>query len=319
MGDPGGHSAANAGSVGLVHAADVLDRSIERTGSIACVGLDPRPALLPAPLRQSVAATHGGGTAGVAEAFRISNAAIIDAVVGRCAAVKPQAACYEAYGADGWRALEATVAYAEAAGIPVILDAKRGDIGSTAAHYGQMAFGGAPGLDDEPLDGIGATWLTVNPYLGIDGIEPVIEDTTAGLFVITKTSNPSSGDLQDTASADGTVADTVADLVHKWGSSRLGDCGLSDIGAVVGATYPDHARALRVRMPDTIFLVPGYGAQGGGAADAVAGLRPDGRGAVVSSSRGIIGAWQTTGTDDWAGAASAALDDMNRALDDARH
>ncbi|WP_436794009.1 orotidine-5'-phosphate decarboxylase [Actinospongicola halichondriae] len=301
-----------------MHASDALDRSIERTGSIACVGLDPRPSLLPASLRHSVTASHGPGAEGVAEAFRISNEAIIDAVAGHCAVIKPQAACYEAYGVPGWRALEATVAHAEAAGVPVILDAKRGDIGSTAAHYGQMAFGGAPGLDDEPISGMDATWLTVNPYLGVDGIEPVLGDSNAGLFVITKTSNPSSGELQDTPSGAGTVADTVADLVHGWGATRLGDCGLSDIGAVVGATYPDHARALRERMPDTFFLVPGYGAQGGDAAGAVAGLRSDGRGIVVSSSRGITGAWQATGTDDWAGAARAALDDMNRALDAVR-
>ena len=265
--------------------------------------------------------THGAGAEGVAEAFRIVNEAVIEAVAGRCAAVKPQTACYEAYGAAGWAALEATVACARDAAIPVILDAKRGDIGSTAAHYGQMAFGGAPGLDDSPVAGIGATWLTANPYLGVDGIEPMLAESdggTAGLFVITKTSNPSSGELQDTASADGTVADTVADLVSKWGSGRMGDCGLSDIGAVVGATYPDHARSLRERMPDTIFLVPGYGAQGGRAGDAVAGLRDDGRGVIVSSSRGITGAWQSAGTDDVAAAARDALDDMNRALEAAR-
>ncbi len=302
----------------VVRASDALDRSIERTGSISCVGLDPRPGLLPASVRRSVLESHGAGAEGVAEAFRVANEAIIDAIAGRCAAVKPQSACYEAYGVAGWQALERTVAYARHAGIPVILDAKRGDIGSTATHYGQMAFGGAPGLDDRPVHGMGATWMTVNPYLGVDGITPVLADSTTGVFVITKTSNPSSGDLQDTPSADGTVADTVADLVHEWGSSRLGDRGLSDIGAVVGATYPDHARALRERMPDTIFLVPGYGAQGGDAADAVAGLRSDGRGAIVSSSRGITGAWQTTGTDDWAGAARTALDDMNNELDAAR-
>ncbi len=301
-----------------MHASDALDRSIERTGSIACVGLDPRPALLPESLRRSVTASHGAGAAGVAEAFRISNEAIIDAVAGHCAAIKPQSACYEAYGVPGWRVLASTVAYAEAAGVPVILDAKRGDIGSTAAHYGQMAFGGAPGLDDEPIGGMDATWLTVNPYLGVDGIEPVVGDTTAGLFVITKTSNPSSGEVQDTPSGTATVADTVADLVHQWGASRRGECGLSDIGAVVGATYPDHARSLRARMPDTFFLVPGYGAQGGDAAGAVAGLRRDGRGVVVSSSRGITAAWQDTGTDDWAGAARRALDAMNGALDAAR-
>lgn len=307
-----------------MHAADALDRSIGRTGSIACVGLDPRPALLPPSLRERVLATHGAGAAGVAEAFRIANEAVIDAVAGRCAAVKPQTACYEAYGSAGWAALEATVAHAAAAGIPVILDAKRGDIGSTATHYGQMAFGGAPDLTDgadgeaATVDGIGATWLTANPYLGADGIAPMIEGTTAGLFVITKTSNPSSGEVQDTPSADGTVADTVADLVCKWGADRIGECGLSDIGAVVGATYPEHARALRERMPDSFLLVPGYGAQGGSGADAVVGMRDDGRGVVVSSSRGITGAWQSTGTDDWAGAARDALDAMNRDLEAAR-
>ena len=304
-----------------MHAADVLDRSIGATGSIACVGLDPRPALLPESLRRSVIDSHGAGAEGVAEAFRIVNEAVIEAVAGRCAAVKPQTACYEAYGAAGWAALESTVSLARDAGIPVILDGKRGDIGSTAAHYGQMAFGGAPGLGDDPVAGIGATWLTANPYLGVDGIEPMLAESdggTAGLFVITKTSNPSSGELQDTPSADGTVADTVADLVSKWGSGRMDDCGLSDIGAVVGATYPDHARALRERMPDTIFLVPGYGAQGGKADDAVAGLRDDGRGVIVSSSRGITGAWQAAGTDDVAAAARDALDDMNRALEAAR-
>jgi orotidine-5'-phosphate decarboxylase len=301
-----------------VHAADALDESIGRTGSVACVGLDPRPGLLPPSLRAQVTASHGAGAVGVAEAFRIANEAILDAIAGRCAAVKPQTACYEAYGAPGWAALEATVAHATAAGIPVVLDAKRGDIGSTATHYGQMAFGGAPGLDDEPVDGIGATWMTVNPYLGADGVAPVIEDTTNGLFVICKTSNPSSGELQDTPSGDGTVADIVADLVHKWGSDRMGGCGLSDIGAVVGATYPDHARALRDRMPDSFFLVPGYGAQGGDADDAVAGVREDGRGVIVSSSRGISGAWRDQGTEDWAGAARDALDDMNRALEAAR-
>ena len=311
-----------------MHAADVLDQSIGRTGSLACVGLDPRPSLLPPTLRRRVIASHGAGAAGVAEAFRIANEAIIEAVAGRCAAVKPQTACYEAYGSAGWAALEATVAHAADAGIPVILDAKRGDIGSTAAHYGQMAFGGAPGLDvdrddadtddGETIPGIGATWLTANPYLGVDGIAPMVEGTTAGIFAITKTSNPSSGEVQDTPSADGTVADTVADLVAKWGADRIGECGLSDIGAVVGATYPDHARALRERMPDAFFLVPGYGAQGGTGADAVVGMRDDGRGVIVSSSRGITGAWQQAGTDDWAGAARDALDAMNRDLEAAR-
>ena len=285
---------------------------------MACVGLDPRPDLLPLALRRRHRERHGSGPAGVAAAFVEFNRAIIDAVAGACAAIKPQAACYEAYGAAGFAALETTVAHAEAAGIPVILDAKRGDIGSTAAHYGQMAFGGAPGLDGEVLSGMGATWMTVNPYLGEDGVLPVLGETTNGVFVLVKTSNPSSGELQDEDLLDGTVADAVAELVRSWGEGRMASCGLSDIGAVVGATYPEHARALRERMPDTFFLVPGYGAQGGSGADALAGLRSDGRGAIVSSSRAICGAWQSTGTDDWAGAARNAVVAMNRDLEVAR-
>ena len=301
-----------------MHAADRLVASIERSGSIACAGLDPRPDLLPAVLRNRHLERHGPGSAGVAAAFVEFNQAIIDAVADCCAAVKPQAACYEAYGSAGFAALEATVAHAEAAGVPVVLDAKRGDIGSTATHYGQMAFGGAPGLDDRPLPGMGATWMTVNPYLGRDGVLPMLGETTAGLFVLVKTSNPSSGDLQDRDAADGSVADLTATLVHSWGTDRIAECGLSDIGAVVGATYPAHARALRSRMPDTIFLVPGYGAQGASAADALAGIRDDGRGVIVSSSRAICGAWQATGTDDWAGAARDAVAQMNRDLDAVR-
>lgn len=302
-----------------MHAADALIESMERTGSIACVGLDPRPGLLPPSLRASVRSTHGTGASGVAEAFRRFNEAIIEAVAGRCAAVKPQAACYEAYGSAGWAALEATVACAADAGIPVILDAKRGDIGSTAAHYGEMAFGGAPGLDETTTGGIGADWMTVNPYLGADGVLPVLDGRVdIGVFVLVKTSNPSSAELQDTPSGQDTVAEAVADLVRTWGADRLGSSGLSDIGAVVGATFPEHARALRDRMPDTCFLVPGYGAQGAAAADALAGRRPDGRGVLVSSSRGVIGAWQETGTEDWAAASRSALDAMNADLEGAR-
>jgi orotidine-5'-phosphate decarboxylase len=306
-----------------VHAADRLDESIGRTGSIACVGLDPRPSLLPPALRTRAADEHGPGPAGVAAAFTEFNAAIIDAVAGRCAAVKPQVACYEAYGSAGWAALEATVAHAAAAGIPVVLDAKRADIDTTAAHYGQMAFGGAPGLDDEPVDGIGASWITVNPYLGADGVLPILGERSCGAFVLVKTSNASSADVQDVAvdlgrTGSDTVAELVAELVRAWGEERMADCGLSDVGAVVGATYPDHARALRARMPDAIFLVPGYGAQGGGAADALAGARPDGRGVLISSSRAICGAWQADGTDDWASAARGALDAMNADLETAR-
>ena len=300
-----------------MHPADALDARITSTGSIACVGLDPRPDLLP----EALIARHrntGGSVDAVASAFLEANRRVIDAVADRCAAVKPQAACYEAYGLAGWAALEATVRHAVAAGIPVILDAKRGDIGSTAAHYGQMAFGGAPDLDGDPLPGMGADWLTVNGYLGSDGVEPVLA-AGGGVFVLVKTSNPGSGELQDVElAAAGTVADRMADRVASWGADRVGASGLSAVGAVVGATYPDHAVALRERMPDTVFLVPGYGAQGASAVDAVAGLRADGRGVLVSSSRGITGAWREAGTDDIGAAARTALDAMNADLDAAR-
>jgi len=300
-----------------VHAADRLDAAIAETGSIACVGLDPRPDLLPPALVDRHRGT-GSSQEAVAAAFTEANRRVIDAIAGRCAAVKPQAACYEAYGLPGWRALQDTVRHAVDAGIPVILDAKRGDIGSTAAHYGQMAFGGAPDLRGEACSGMGADWLTVNGYLGSDGVDPVLA-AGGGVFVLVKTSNPGSGELQDLELAGGgTVADRMADRVAAWGADRLGACGLSDVGAVVGATYPEHAAALRERMPDTVFLVPGYGAQGASASDAVAGVRSDGRGVLVSSSRGITGAWQQTGSDDVGAAARGALDAMNAALEAAR-
>jgi orotidine-5'-phosphate decarboxylase len=244
----------------MPHAADDLQRSIDATGSIAAVGLDPRPALLPPALVQQALAAHGDTRTGVAAAFLAFNRGLIDAVAGRCCALKPQLACYEAYGADGLRCLEETVAHARARGIPVIADGKRNDIGSTAEHYQQGFLGAAPGLAGASVPGLGA----------------------------------------------------------QWGQGRRGACGLTDLGAVVGATWPEQARSLRALMPDTLFLVPGYGAQGGSAADALAGLRPDGRGVVVNNSRSIIAAWQKDKAADWQGAARAALEAMNADLASAR-
>ena len=300
-----------------IHVADRLNEQISRTGSLACVGLDPRPNLIPPALAAAALAAHGDTAEAVAAAFLAFNAGIIEVCAGRVAALKPQAACYEAYGSAGWRCLEATVRLGREAGIPVIVDAKRGDIGSTAEHYRQACFGGAPGLDGATIDGLDGDWLTVNGYLGSDGITPFAGEGR-GVFVLVKTSNPSSGDLQDRNLADGgSVAERMARLVADWGSARRGTCGISDVGAVVGATWPDQARTLRRLMPDTLFLVPGYGAQGGSAADALAGARSDGRGLVINSSRGIIGAWQKS-SKDWKDATLAAIEAMNADLRAAR-
>jgi orotidine-5'-phosphate decarboxylase len=299
-----------------MHAADALHASIVRTRSIACVGLDPRPALLPPGLVQEALALHGDTAQGVAAAFLAFNLGLLEAIQGACAAVKPQLACYEAYGSHGLKALELTVARARELGIPVIADGKRNDIGSTAEHYAQAFLTQAPGLGGAGIPGLGADWLTINGYLGNDGVTPFIgaAPVKTGVYVLVKTSNPSSGELQDQPMGEGTVAEAMARLVARWGQGRQGTCGLTDVGAVVGATWPAQARRLRELMPDTPFLVPGYGAQGGSAADAKAGLRADGRGILVNSSRGIIGAWQSSKTHDWQAAARAALDAMNRDL-----
>ena len=299
-----------------MHVADRLHAAIETTGSVACVGLDPRPALLPEQLRADALDRHGNTETAVAAAFVAFNTAIIDAVAGHCAAVKPQVACYEAYGAAGWSALAETVGHARARGIEVIVDAKRNDIGSTAEHYRQAVFGGAPLLGTGSARGLGGDWVTVNGYLGADSIEPFLDpDAPHGVFVLVRTSNPSAVDLQSESTFE-----RMAALVHGWGASRRGRCGLSAVGAVVGATWPAEARRLRQLMPNTPFLVPGYGAQGGGALDALAGARPEDGGAIlVNSSRAIIGAWQSAPEGvDFAEASRVALDAMNDALAAAR-
>ncbi|GDY11884.1 orotidine 5'-phosphate decarboxylase [Planctomycetota bacterium] len=302
-----------------MHPADLLQASIERNRSVAVVGLDPRPALIPPALREEALGTFGDTAEAVAHAFARFNRGLLKAVAGACAAVKPQLACYEAYGAAGIRAYEDTVRAAREFAIPVLADGKRNDIGSTAEHYAQAFFGGAPGLSGAALAAPApADWLTVNAYLGSDGILPFQSKPDHGIFVLVKTSNPSSGEIQDQRLADPrtgpAVSEAVARLVAGWGGNRLGASGLSSVGAVVGATYPEQARQLRELMPDTMFLVPGYGAQGGSAADALAGRRSDGRGVLVNSSRGIIAAWQRADTQRWDEAARGALDAMNADL-----
>ncbi|HAT11620.1 MAG TPA: orotidine-5'-phosphate decarboxylase [Planctomycetes bacterium] len=300
-----------------MHAADTLQASIDRTGSLAVVGLDPRPALIPPALRTQALARHGDTRLAVAWAFAQFNRGLLAAVQGACCAVKPQVACYEAYGAPGLQALEETISEANRLSIPVIVDGKRNDIGSTAEHYAQAWLGAAPGFTGALPAGPKGDWLTVNAYLGSDGVKPFLAH--GAVFVLVKTSNPGSGEFQGLKLADGDAnMEAMAKLVRQWGEGRTGACGLNDVGAVVGATWPAEAKRLRALMPNTIFLVPGYGAQGGSAADALAGRRPDGRGCVVNSSRAIIGAWEKPKATDWASAARAALDAMNKDLASAR-
>lgn len=299
------------------HVADRLAAASERSGSIACVGLDPRPDLIPPPLARRCL-ERAGGRAAVAEAFGRFGRSILDAVAGACAAVKPQVACYEAYGWEGLRALEETIAHARLLGIPVVVDAKRGDIGSSAVHYRQAWLDRPSGLAGDALPAAGGDWLTANGYLGADALRALLgEPGDGGLFVLVRTSNPGSRDVQELRTAEGSVAEAVARLVHELGRERRGARGFADVGAVVGATWPEEARRLRALMPDAWFLVPGYGAQGAGAADAVAGATADGGGVLVNSSRGIIGAWrehEDHGAERFAEAARAALEAMNADL-----
>ena len=295
-----------------MHFADKLDAAIRQKGNPVCVGLDPRFDQLPKSITADAIQKFGRTPKAAAEAFIAFNRKLIDATAEVAPVCKPQVAFYEELGWEGLRAYAETIRYAKEKGMLVISDAKRGDIGNTAQAYAKAHLTAALELDG----GLDADALTVNPYMGRDTLEPFLDVCAKhgrGIFVLVKTSNPGSGDLQDLTAADGKpIRDVVAEMVHALGSKLRGECGLTDVGAVVGATYPEQARQLRRLMPDTIFLIPGYGAQGGTAADAVAGFRADKRGAIVNNSRGIILAYKQApyatqfGEADFAGAARAA-------------
>lgn len=306
---------------------DRLIEAIEAAQNPSVVGLDPTEALVPAQIvdayadevRQSVEDERELPAAQLAVAYFEFNRAIIDAVADIVPAVKPQIAMYEALGPAGVDVYTMTCEYAQERGLYVLGDVKRGDIGSTAAAYAAHLGGVGPG--PEPYDPWHEDAVTVNPYLGSDGITPFVEAAAArdkDLFALVRTSNPSSSELQELELAGGArLYEHVADLVERWGEPTRGDHGYSRVGAVVGATHPAEGAALRERMPHTFFLVPGYGAQGG-TAEGVAGMfDADGSGAIVNSSRGIIGAWKRTG--DWRAAMDAdqALDLVARAARDA--
>lgn len=256
---------------------DILCEKIKEKGNPSVVGLDTAADYLPDSGKYS-------DPASVAAAVTDFNRAIIERVAPIVPAVKVQIAYYEAMGLHGMRAFSDTCKAARAAGMVVIADAKRNDIGATAKQYASAFFGGGD-LDCD--------FLTVNGYLGTDGIAPFLGREDKGVFVLVKTSNPSGGELQDMRLENGrTVYEQMAALVDGWGRDSVGDCGYSAVGAVVGATYPEQAVRLRAMLPHTFFLVPGYGAQGGGADGAVAGFDERGSGGIVNSSRGIICAYR---------------------------
>ena len=263
------------------------------------LGLDPDPAKLwPDALAQAPADGPPAGRA--AAAVRAHCAALIDAAGPACAAVKPQLACFERLGADGWAALAATVSHARAAGLLVIADAKRGDVSVTAAAYAQALVGVTPTPFGD-VAGLGADAFTANPLLGIDSLQPLVDGARAahaGVFVLVRTSNPGAADIEDLAlAADGValwerLAQIVTQLADGGPPSR---CGLDDVGAVVGATGPEHVARMRELMPRTVFLLPGIGAQGGCVEDLAPAFAPGRAGGLVSASRSIAAAHEAGG------------------------
>ena len=288
--------------------------SQKKKNSRGCVGLDPRLNRIPAAIKERAKEKYGPTAEAVAQAFLEFNQGIIDAVKEYVPAVKPQRAFYEQYGAPGIKAFTETVSYAKEQGLLVITDAKRNDIGSTAQAYAAAHLGRPDFWPEEEL-AAAADSLTVTPYLGTDGIKPfvdVCQEEGKGIFILVRTSNPSAGEVQDLQTTAGDlVYEKLAHLVADWGAEVKGESGYSSIGAVVGATYPKEAARLRKIMKDAYFLVPGYGAQGGGAEDVVPCFQEDGLGAVVNSARGIIFAYeQDKYSADYQQAAAQAVEEM---------
>lgn len=310
-----------------VHFADRLCAAIDAKGSAVVVGLDPRPDSLPPHLLADCRAELGATPQAVAEALWRFNRGVVDAVHDVVPAVKPQLAFYERYGVAGLGAYARTAQYAKEAGLLVIADGKRNDIGSTASAYAEAFLGAPPVFDQAAAGDFTADALTVNPFLGRDGIQPFVEcagQQGRGVFVLVKTSNPSAGDLQDLQVNGEPLYEHVGRLVESWGESRRGQSGYSSVGAVVGATWPDQAARLRALMPHTLFLVPGYGAQGATAADVAPCFDTNGHGALINASRSIIFAWRAEpyanryNDVDFGAAAREAAQRMGDAIRDAQ-
>lgn len=300
-----------------------LDRLIEKIVEMqnpTVAGLDPKLAFIPDFIKEEAYAKYGKTLEGAAEALLVYNKALIDALCDIVPAVKPQAAYYEMYGWQGVKALVETIQYAKSKGMYVITDGKRNDIGTTMEAYA-TAHLGLTDIEGDSVSAFGADALTVNGYLGSDGITPVInvsKKMDTGMFVLVKTSNPSSGELQNLQlDNEETIYLRMGNLCEEWGKELMGNYGYSGVGAVVGATYPEQLTELRKALPHTFFLVPGYGAQGGTADDIAGAFDSNGLGAIVNSSRGIMCAWQKEENckpEDFAQAARREAEKMKKLL-----
>lgn len=272
---------------------DQLIRKIKEMDNATVVGLDPRLNFVPEYIKENSYEKYGKTLQGAADAFYNFNKEIIDNVYDLIPAVKPQVAMYEQYGVHGLKAYIDTIDYAKEKGLIVIGDIKRSDIASTALAYSNGHIGRVE-IEEEEFEVYKEDFITLNPYLGYDSIEPYIGNCNKydkGLFVLVKTSNPNSGEIQDLVAQGEKIYERVGKLVADWGEKSMGELGYSRIGAVVGATYPKQSAELRKIMPKTFFLVPGYGAQGATAEDLAGCFNKDGLGAIVNSSRGIIAAY----------------------------
>ncbi len=293
-----------------------LVSKIKKLNAPVVVGLDPMLNYIPEYIQKKAYAEYGETLKGAAEAIFEYNRGIIDATYDLIPAVKPQIAMYEQFGIEGLNAFKKTIDYAKSKDLVVIGDIKRGDIGSTSTAYA-IGHVGKVKVGNTLCQTFDEDFVTVNPYLGSDGVNPFIDvckQEGKGIFVLVKTSNPSSGEFQDKPVDGRPLYELVGEQVAKWGESHMGE-SYSYVGAVVGATYPEMGKILRKIMPKTYILVPGYGAQGGKAADLAPYFNEDGLGAIVNSSRGIIAAYKQEkykeyGEEHYADASRAAVIDM---------
>ena len=294
-----------------------LIANIKKTGAPIVVGLDPMLNYIPKQIQEAAFKEFGETLEGAAEAIWQYNKGIVDATYDLIPAVKPQIAMYEQFGIPGLMAYKRTVDYCKEKDLVVIGDIKRGDIGSTSAAYAVGHLGKVQ-VGSKTYAGFDEDFATVNPYLGSDGVKPFIDvckQENKGLFILVKTSNPSSGEFQDQKIDGKPLYELVGEKVAQWGEEHMGESGYSYVGAVVGATYPEQGEILRKVMPKSFILVPGYGAQGGKGKDLVHFFNEDGLGAIVNSSRGIIAAYKQEayakfGAENFGDASRAAVEAM---------